>query len=407
MLGKYTKQALIGGLVLLASTVLATTAFADTTAYGGISFNAIYSLGTQLAGNGDLGLHKPAKADTLGGGGTMLFGAHASKFGVKSSMDSDAGKITAVFEADANGRPGLSAIGGDSSAPGIRLRHAYGTIGNLLLGRTWGGLVTDFSWFPSVIDPNGPYGASVVYGDPRMAQVRYTIPMDANKVVISAENGSGIRAALFEGDNASSLPRIVAGYYMNLDGMKIQGVLAMSTWRMSETSIGPIDTDGKPTSDLTTTGTAFGVNAAIPVGMGTVKIHFLTGAAGYQMSAQANLGAYPAGIYPDPDAAAGSPAILANPGTDMTLSYSHKLDDVSKVNFTYGSISLGAAEDSGASADSATSMHLNYQWTVAKGVSMGVEYGSKTVNYLETAKGAADDESASNSAIMYSASFSF
>ena len=401
MLGKLTRIALLGALVLLVSTVFAASAYAETTAYGNVNFNAIYNLTNSPNGNGDIGLDgTPAPKDTASGAGTFTLNAFASKFGVKGSNDTDMGKVTAVIEVDADGRPGTSAVGGDSSAPAIRLRHAYGTVGNLLLGRTWGGVITDFSWFPASLDPEGTYGSTAVFGDPRMAQVRYTVPLGDNKFVISAEANSGIRSAI-AGDVASMPPRLVPAFYMNLGMAKVQVLAAMTTYRVAYT-----DANGKP-ADETFGGTAFGVNAAVAAGdAGTVKFHFFTGGAGQQVNAITILGG--GAYYSDTGSTATKPKHVANAGTDMTLSYSHKLGDGASVNATYGSVALADYKKAG-TAPSGNSIHLNYQWAAAPGVGMGVEYATKTISYKKDAASAvvAKDEDASNSAIIYSANFGF
>jgi hypothetical protein len=402
MLGKLTRIALLGGLVLLGSTVLAVSAYAETTAYGTVNFTAIYSLNNMANGNGDLGVDATPPVKDSGpdeiGGGTFLFHAAASKFGVKSSADTDMGKVTAVIEVDAAGRGGNSSIGSDSSAPHIRLRHAYGTVGNLLLGRTWGGLATDFSWFPVTLDPAGPYGASVVYTDPRMAQVRYTVPMGDNKFVISAEANCGIRSILC-GENASTLPRLVPAFYMNLGMAKVQVVAAMTSIRVNEARIGAdLDGSGETKDDITGSGTAFGVNAAVGFGDGTLKIHFLTGGGGWQQNS-AFLGAP---WYMEADSTGKVTGIKFNTLTDMTLSYSHKLDDKSNINFTYGSIAAGDdVADSGGTASAANSIHLNYRWAAAPGVTMGVEYATKTMTYEPSG------DTGTTSAIVFGTDFNF
>jgi hypothetical protein len=447
MLGKLTKIALLGGLVLLATTVLAASAFAQTTAYGLIYFTAQYNMTNSPNYNGDLGLPAvPARKDTLGGAGTFIMQAEASRIGVKSSMDTDMGKVTGVVEVDAGGRAAAfaasSAIGGESSAAVIRLRQAYVSVGNLLVGRTWGGLVTDFSWAPNVWDPEGPYGYSVVFGDPRMPQVRYTVPIGANKFVISAEQVSGVRAGI-AGEASTSLPRLVPAFYMDLGMAKVQVVAAMTSFRYNESGalagicagppVNDCDGNGKTTDDLTTSGTAFGVNASVNVGdAGNFKFHFLTGGAGNQINAITILASGTS--YYNSAAAGAKPSLSATSGTDILLGYNHKLAGGANITFAYGSVALadakaaylGAANITASKAaattalasarDSGTSMSLNYEWPVATGLKMVVEYDTKTIHYMDIAAteknnsyGAAapKSESASHSSILFGTQFAF
>lgn len=428
MLGKFTKHALLGGLVLVASMAMTATAFAEATAYGNVNFQAVYQMtNNDASGSGNGGLDvSPPQPGTAGdiGGGTIHMHSRASKFGVKGSMDSDAGKITGVIEVDAAGRAGPGgAWGASSSAPHIRLRHAYGTVGNLLVGRTWGGLATDFSWFPTVLEVWGAYGASVVYSDPRMSQVRYTLPIGDNKLVLSAEENTGVDAAIF-GDRPS-LPRIVGAFHMMAGPAKVQVVVAMTTWQFNEggkdlddvyDATEDIDGNGADDDVISVSGTMFGVNAAAAVGPGTLKFHYYTGAGGFQMNSILILGGSSFGFYADGE------DIKPVNSTDMTLSYSMKLDDMSSVNATYGSVAISEAVDtpddpsdafcSGCVGGSGTSIHLNYIRTVAPGVNWGVEYAMKSLTYDDNnwAVEAGDDASsgtATNSAVIFSMNVGF
>lgn len=431
MLGKFTKHALLGGLVLVASMAMTATAFAEATAYGNVNFQAVYQMtNNDKTGVGDGGLDvTPPQPDTSGdtGGGTIHMHSRASKFGVRGSMDSDAGKITGVIEVDAAGRAGTASWGASSSAPHIRLRHAYGTVGNLLIGRTWGGLATDFSWFPTVLEVWGPYGASVVYSDPRMSQVRYTMPIGDNKLVLSAEENTGVDAAI-AGDRPS-LPRIVGAFHLMAGPAKVQIVAAMTTWQRNETGkdvndayTAASDLDGNGADDdvLTTTGTMFGVNAAAAVGPGTLKFHYYTGQGGFQMNSILVLGGSSLGFFSADGTDKGD--IKAVSSTDMTLSYSMPLDDMSQINATYGSVAINDPVDTpddstdgtctGCVGSSGTSIHLNYIRTVAPGVNWGVEYAMKSLTYddnswvVKTGEDASTG-TASNSAIIFSMNVGF
>lgn len=426
MLGKFTKHALLGGLVLAASMAMTATAFAEATAYGNVNLTAIYNMTNEPnGGSGGAGLFSPPpQSDTAAdiGGGTFNLHSRTSKFGVKGSMDSDMGKITGVIEVDALGRAGAGgAFASSSSAPGIRLRHAYGTVGNLLIGRTWGGLVTDFSWFPTALDAAGPYGATTVFSDPRMAQVRYTLPIGDNKLVLSAEENVGIDAAV-SGDRPT-LPRIVGAFHLMAGPAKVQIVAAMTTWQFNEagtdvndayTPASDIDGNGKDDDEISLSGTVVGVNAAVPVGPGTIKFHYYTGQGGFQMNSILILGG--TGFFLD-----GTDLKAVN-STDATLSYNMKLDDVSQINATYGSVTINDETDTPSDPTDAfcttcrgsagSSIHVNYIRAIAPGVNWGVEYAQKSITYddnswvVETGE-SADTGTASNSAVIFSMNVGF
>ena len=428
MLGKFTKHALLGGLVLAASTAMTATAFAEATAYGKVTLDVIYNMTNEPNGGaGGAGLNAaPPQPDTARdvGAGTINMHSRLSRFGFKGSMDSDMGKITGHIEVDMLGRAGPGgAFASSSSAPGVRLRHAYGTIGNLLVGRTWGTVLTDLSWVPTAIDAAGPYGVTSLFSDPRMSQVRYTIPMGDNKVVLAAEENSGVDAAI-AGDRPT-LPRIV-GYYQLMAGpAKVQVLAAMTTWQINEggkdvddvyTAGSDIDGNGADDDEITFSGVMYGVNAVAGVGPGTLKFHYYTGQGGFQMNSILTLGGSSLGALLDGE------DLKAVNSTDITLSYSMKLDDMSSVNATYGSVAINDDVDtpddptdafcSGCVGGSGNSIHINYMRTIAPGVDWGVEYAQKSITYddntwIVEAGDDAESGTATNSAIIFAININF
>jgi len=72
-----------------------------------------------------------------------------------------------------------------SNSRHFRLRHAYGKMGNLLIGQTWSTLM-DANWvlYPSTVDFGGPAGATFV----RQSQVRWTIADGLDLAFENAEN---------------------------------------------------------------------------------------------------------------------------------------------------------------------------------------------------------------------------
>jgi hypothetical protein len=71
-----------------------------------------------------------------------------------------------------------------SNSRTFRIRHAYGTVGGLLVGQSWTNFM-QFTAYPDTVDFNGPMGTSFL----RQAQVRYTIKTaDGMELSASLEN---------------------------------------------------------------------------------------------------------------------------------------------------------------------------------------------------------------------------
>ena len=114
-------------------------------------------------------------------------GVGYARFGVQTSTPSDLGKIGTRFEMDAaSGNPadynhtGLS----DTHSNYIRIRHAYGTIGDwFLMGQTWSNFA-DLNTFPDQMDEN-PTGNLAALRSP---MIRFTIPAGAAAISLALED---------------------------------------------------------------------------------------------------------------------------------------------------------------------------------------------------------------------------
>jgi hypothetical protein len=241
--------------------------------------------------------------------------------------------------------------------------------------------------------------------------------------VLSAEENTGVDANI-AGDRPS-LPRIVGAFHLMAGPAKVQIVVAMTTWQFNETGkdlddgyTAGSDLDGNGADDdvLTASGTMFGVNAAAAVGPGTLKFHYYTGQGGFQMNSILILGGSSRGFFFDGE------DLKVVSSTDMTLSYNMKLDDMSQINATYGSVAISDPVDtpddptdaycSGCTGGSGSSIHVNYIRAIAPGVNWGVEFATKTLNYDDNsfAVEAGEDASggsATNSAVIFSMNVGF
>jgi hypothetical protein len=143
----------------------------------------------------------------------ILFGIQPSRYGFASvTPNATFGDITTKIEYDQNGL---------TTGAAFHLRHAFATVGNLLMGQTWSNFV-DGDATVDCVDWQGPIGQAG-FDTPRRTQIRYTFTFDkANKLAISLEKNTNI-----DGDTYTSgavvdtnsgavvdtkIPTIVAAY---------------------------------------------------------------------------------------------------------------------------------------------------------------------------------------------------
>lgn len=117
----------------------------------------------------------PTQSGAYGNDGDFLFSVRQSRLGVKGDYGPD---ITYKLEGE------LFGVGGDQGQTTLRVRHAYATYKDFLMGQTWSNFM-DIDIFPNTIDYWGPTGM-VFY---RNQQARYTFPLgDDDEFSVSLEN---------------------------------------------------------------------------------------------------------------------------------------------------------------------------------------------------------------------------
>lgn len=106
--------------------------------------------------------------------------ARESRFNITYKDKGKYGDIKGFIEVDFFGTKGTEDI---SNSDGLRLRHAYGEVGNFLFGQTWSNF-TDVNSMPETLDFGNPEGLNAT----RQAQFRYTFTKNAWKTAFSVEN---------------------------------------------------------------------------------------------------------------------------------------------------------------------------------------------------------------------------
>jgi DcaP outer membrane protein len=116
-------------------------------------------------------------ANLVGMDGETIFSVRQTRFGVNGFIPTDMGEAKTKFEFD------LFGIGADAGQTTIKLRHAYGEIGQFLAGQTYS-LFMDADITPNTLDFWGPSGEISF----RTIQVRWTfLNAKGSKVAVSLE----------------------------------------------------------------------------------------------------------------------------------------------------------------------------------------------------------------------------
>ncbi len=105
----------------------------------------------------------PSYANEFGDDGNWFSSVRQSRLGVKTSTPTDMGDLKTIFEFEMFG------VGDDAGQTTIRLRHAWGELGQFGAGQTWSPFM-DIDVFPNSVEYWGPNGMVFF----RNVQVRWT-----------------------------------------------------------------------------------------------------------------------------------------------------------------------------------------------------------------------------------------
>ncbi|MBI3524606.1 MAG: porin [Betaproteobacteria bacterium] len=141
--------------------------------------------------------------------GQVYLTSKTSRLGVMTSTPSAMGDLTVKLEGDFNAPNGYQGELATNSVI-FRLRHAYGQVGNWLIGQTWGNFL-DLGSFADTVDFNGP-GANPLLRHP---QVRYTATLGkGNTLAVSLENPQSLT---FSGSDFDKNPDLVGNWTYSTD----------------------------------------------------------------------------------------------------------------------------------------------------------------------------------------------
>ena len=145
--------------------------------HGYIKADFIYDLASKGA---DVINYQSIPLGSDAGEGHVRFHARQSRINVKKSFATPAGPLVTFVEGDFLGSGGNELL---SNSAVFRIRHAYGSWGNWLLGQTWSTFV-DVKSYPETIDLGNAAGQTLL----RQPMVRYSKSFDDFKLMTSLEN---------------------------------------------------------------------------------------------------------------------------------------------------------------------------------------------------------------------------
>ena len=279
--------------------------------------------------------------------------ARQSRLFLQTSTPSRWGDLATYLEFDLFGASGNESV---SNSHGLRVRHAYGTLGHLLAGQTWT-TASDPATYPETVDFGGPAG--VVFA--RQAQVRWTEPFAGGQWSVALENPETV-VALPGGESF----RADDDRYPDLAG----NIKFATGW--GKYSIAGlvrqlrVDSASAPASRDQRWGGAIGVNGVIPIGKADdVRLSAYYGNA---------IGRYSTGFFPDALLDANSHIALPRQWLAMAA-VRHFW--AANLRSTVALSALQSSNPEGVTAGtanrSAASAHLNLIWSPTPQTNLGLE----------------------------------
>jgi hypothetical protein len=231
-----------------------------------------------------------------------------------------------------------------SNSKYLRLRHAYLSDGNWLIGQTWSTFM-DLSHLSELLDFS--QHASTIFV--RQNQLRYTMPMGNNSLMLALENSATLSSG--GSTQTSTRPDIIARYNVKGGwGSASAGVLLSNQYNA--------------TTEDKDNGVAFSLTAKIKTfGKDDLRLQFNSGALGRYMGVA---------TYASFD---GKDAVDS---TGFSAAYRHFWTEKTRSNIMF---SHTEADDAGAElgVKDADTLHVNFLWDVAPKTRIGVEFQNTDV----------------------------
>jgi hypothetical protein len=279
--------------------------------------------------------------------------ARQSRLFIKTSTPSALGDVGTYLEFDLFGAAGNESV---SNSHGLRVRHAYGTLGHLLAGQTW----TTFSEpaaYPETLDFGGPAGQIFA----RQAQLRWTddfhggqwsLALENPESVVSLPDGTSFRA---DDDRVPDLTGNVK--FTTAAGNYTLAALARQI---------RVDSASAPASRTDKWGYGIGINGVVPFGPRDDARFSL-----YQGNA---LGRYTVGFFTDGLLDANGAVALPKQWL-AAVAYRHHWTPTLRSTLALSTIHASNGDGTAASLNrEAQSAHLNVIWSPVAQANLGLEY---------------------------------
>lgn len=279
--------------------------------------------------------------------------ARESRFNIKTDTPTDKGAVTTFLEFDLFGADGNEVV---SNSHGLRLRHAYGTLGGLLVGQTWSTFMDPGS-LPETLDFGGSVGEMFI----RQAQVRWTQPFSGGKWSVALENpdtSASQTTGVAHRADADRSPDLIGRVDFN-SGKSRYSIAGMARNFRVDSAASPAITEGK-------WGGAIGFYGVIPtVGKDDFRFSLNYG----------NLGRYAGqGFFSDAVITTSGELDLPNQWGGIA-SYRHFWTSNLRSTIALSALSSDYQAPVAASLNkSAQSVHLNLIWSPVPKTDLGIEY---------------------------------
>jgi hypothetical protein len=288
-------------------------------------------------------------------GKQLTLHARQSRFNIKTDTPTGMGGLSTFLEFDLFGTDGNES---SSNSHNLRLRHAFGSLGGLLVGQTWSNFM-DPGALPETLDFGGPVGSMFV----RQAQIRWTQAFAGGKWSVSLENPESVVAltsgASFRADD-DRIPDITG----KIDFNTAKGRYSLTGMARQIR----LDSAAAPAATANKWGGAIGFNGVIPT----------TGKDDFRFSV--NYGNV-IGRYSGNGTTFRDGVLDANNNLDLPnqwgaiASYRHFW--TSNLRSTVALSGLGTSNSStahGSLIKNVRSAHLNLIWSPAAKIDLGLEY---------------------------------
>ncbi len=300
----------------------------------------------------------------------MYMTARTSRFGVETNTPTSIGAVGVKLEGDFNAA-NLESGQSFTNSVLFRLRHAYGTVGGLLVGQTWSNFL-DLASYPDTVDFNGPGSIALI----RQPQIRYTLPVGPASLAIAVENPPGTDGDDFTelgGGNrnrVSTIPDFTAnlGFSGKWGSASIRGVTR---------NVKRVDDAAAPTKTLNKQGFGGAASTALKIGGDTLVVHgvYGSGLGRYIFNVGLSSGIGPNGML------VGANDLTAVDAAAYHVGYTHVWAPAFRSNLVWSQTFIMNPTIGGVDQFDNTVNHrmdqlfVNSFWTFAKNAEFGLEYG--------------------------------